>query len=341
MGVTEQGNPTANFAYDAVGRRIKKTAYIGGENITTYYVTPSFELRERSSDPGNYTATKHVDAQGSGLVASITGPLSGYPLGWKQPFPFLSSLSGSTLYGPTNGTKFYFLNHLGSSSVVTDTGGREQVRYVYQPYGELNRNASFGVDVITHKFTGQEHDAITGLSYYSSRYYDPEMARFLTADTVLPGGKWDPTAFNRYAYARNNPAKYVDPDGHVPIWAVVIAVAMALSWENHENMDPSIVIPGRTGSLIGLARLGDTALGLYRRHQALQVELDELIAQQANVTQSDPSFDQRYYAIQSQIEAVEAEARQLATTEAALQAATYGITKGRARMAKGGAPQYL
>ena len=49
-----------------------------------------------------------------------------------------------------------------------------------------------------------------------ARYYDPVIGRFMGVD---PKGV-DPEniySFNRYAYANNNPYKYVDPDGHSPI----------------------------------------------------------------------------------------------------------------------------
>lgn len=44
------------------------------------------------------------------------------------------------------------------------------------------------------------------------RYYDPIIGRFYSNDPV--GFKTsNPMMFNRYAYANNNPYKYVDPDG--------------------------------------------------------------------------------------------------------------------------------
>ncbi|MBU1917620.1 hypothetical protein KKF63_05825, partial [bacterium] len=45
------------------------------------------------------------------------------------------------------------------------------------------------------------------------RYYNPKLARFIQADTVVP----NPTNlqdYNRYSYAANNPLKYIDPSGH-------------------------------------------------------------------------------------------------------------------------------
>jgi RHS repeat-associated protein len=75
---------------------------------------------------------------------------------------------------------------------------------------------------VRYKYTGKEQDA-TGLYYYGARYYDPRVGRFGTADTVLPD-VYDPQQLNRYAYARNNPIRLVDPDGHSP--ALVIGAAI-------------------------------------------------------------------------------------------------------------------
>ena len=61
-------------------------------------------------------------------------------------------------------------------------------------------------------FTGQRLDG-TGLYYFHARYYDAQLGRFISPDTVVPN--WtDPQSFNRYSYCRNNPLKYIDPSGH-------------------------------------------------------------------------------------------------------------------------------
>jgi RHS repeat-associated protein len=68
------------------------------------------------------------------------------------------------------------------------------------------------------KFTGKLFDNSTALYYYGARYYDPELGRFIQPDTIVPYPD-DPQSFNRYAYARNNPIRYVDPTGH--FWATL------------------------------------------------------------------------------------------------------------------------
>ena len=105
-------------------------------------------------------------------------------------------------------TRYYHTDHLGSSSVITDGSGNSVQSIYYYPYGEIHTNN--GSDVARYKFTGQEYDAETGLYYYGARYYDPKLARFITADTIVQDFS-DPQTLNRYSYARNNPINLIDP----------------------------------------------------------------------------------------------------------------------------------
>ena len=56
-------------------------------------------------------------------------------------------------------------------------------------------------------------DSTTGLYYYGARYYDPELGRFISADTIVQS-PYNPQTLNRYSYCSNNPINYVDPSGH-------------------------------------------------------------------------------------------------------------------------------
>jgi RHS repeat-associated protein len=110
------------------------------------------------------------------------------------------------------GTVTYFHNDLAGSPVVaTDASGQVLWRESYRPYGErlVNAPAASGNTVW---FTSRRQDAETGLVYMGARYYDPVAGRFVSPDPV---GFEEPNlhSFNRYAYANNNPYRYVDPDG--------------------------------------------------------------------------------------------------------------------------------
>jgi RHS repeat-associated protein len=134
---------------------------------------------------------------------------------------------------------YYFLNdHLGNADVITDDKGNVVERADYLPYGEDRlRIEENGVPETDYKFTGKEKDDETGLYYYGARYYDSGTGRFTSYDPLLlniDGMTQDerneflsnPQNFNGYAYALNNPVKYVDENGE---FAVVPVIAFAIS----------------------------------------------------------------------------------------------------------------
>ena len=85
---------------------------------------------------------------------------------------------------------------------------------VYYPFGRVQTTSpQAGTFQVSRQFTGQVLDAETGLYYYNARYYDPELGRFIQADTIIPDLS-DPQSYNRYSYVRNNPLRYTDPTGH-------------------------------------------------------------------------------------------------------------------------------
>lgn len=116
--------------------------------------------------------------------------------------------------------RYVELDAVGSVRVVTDDHGAVVERHDYLPFGEecttgaCASNPGVGAGQ-PKKFTGKERDTETGLDYFGARYYGASTGRFTTVDPVYT---WqenlvDPQRWNRYAYARNNPLRYVDPDG--------------------------------------------------------------------------------------------------------------------------------
>jgi len=71
-------------------------------------------------------------------------------------------------------------------------------------------------------------DGATGLTYMQARHYDPELGRFLSNDPIGVS-LGTPQSFNRYAYANNNPYRYVDPDGRIPIPLIIAAIGGAVT----------------------------------------------------------------------------------------------------------------
>jgi RHS repeat-associated protein len=65
------------------------------------------------------------------------------------------------------------------------------------------------------RITGKERDSETGLDYFGARYYASTTGRFMTPDPVgiMKQKLRDPQQWNMYAYARNNPLRFMDPTG--------------------------------------------------------------------------------------------------------------------------------
>jgi RHS repeat-associated protein len=129
---------------------------------------------------------------------------------------------GTRLVGTNEsaGWKYHVTDHLGSVRLTTNAVGAVLEHRKYWPWGEEAGTVGAG----RMAFAGMELD----LESTRPRYYDHARnletgnGRFLSPD-LLSGKPQDPQSWNRYTYARNNPLKYVDPDGRNPL-------AAALAW---------------------------------------------------------------------------------------------------------------
>ena len=121
----------------------------------------------------------------------------------------------------------YFHNDIsGTPLAATDENGNLLWKESYRPYGERLLNGA-GPDANRLWFGGKPQDPDTGLSYLGARYYSPQLGRFTGIDPKAV----DPEnlhGFNRYAYANNNPYKFVDPDGKHPLLLAAVGLGLWL-----------------------------------------------------------------------------------------------------------------
>lgn len=62
------------------------------------------------------------------------------------------------------------------------------------------------------RYRGYVYDTETGFYYLQSRYYDPELSRFINADALVSTGQ-GLLGNNMFAYCRNNPVNRKDTSG--------------------------------------------------------------------------------------------------------------------------------
>jgi len=95
-------------------------------------------------------------------------------------------------------------------------------RYKFTAFGEESQRDLQENTPNPWRFASKRFDPELGLIYFGKRYYDPQVARWLTTD---PAGFVD--SANLYQYVLNNPFRYSDPDGQF----VIFLPLLALTWE--------------------------------------------------------------------------------------------------------------
>ena len=136
---------------------------------------------------------------------------------------------------------FYHNDYQGTPMVITDGSQREIYNWIGYPFGKTY-SISEGTDN-THRFIGKEWDKFNDLYYFGGRYYAPDFGTFLTPDPITRGSNnlpiHDPFRMKCYDYCRNNPLKYVDPNGQAYIdrntGLVITADKSAQLWKNAIN----------------------------------------------------------------------------------------------------------
>ena len=110
-------------------------------------------------------------------------------------------------------TVYFHNDPAGSPLAATDAAGNLLWKESYRPYGaQMVKPATTN----TQWFHGKKLDSDTGLEDFGARNYDPVLGRFLSVDPIEFSDK-NIHSFNKYAYGYNNPLKYKDPDGNLPI----------------------------------------------------------------------------------------------------------------------------
>ena len=113
--------------------------------------------------------------------------------------------------------RYYHQDHLGSSTVLTDTAGQlveETANYAFgYPRHEFQPRGLHEI----YQFTQKERDEETCLQYFDARYLAANIGRFITCDATLRILKEEalilPEKHHPYSYVEANPLRRIDPAG--------------------------------------------------------------------------------------------------------------------------------
>ena len=109
-----------------------------------------------------------------------------------------------------------------------------------------------------HRYRAYRYDTELEMYYLNSRYYDPEIGRFINADAYASTGQGI-IGNNMFAYSLNNPVIMSDPSGNLPFFAITAAIGAVvgavaggiIAAKNGGNIWAGIGIGAAAGALIG------------------------------------------------------------------------------------------
>ena len=161
--------------------------------------------------------------------------------------------------GTTTTTYYYITNLQGDVMYLVDSSGNEVAAYDYDPYGKIISATGAMAEINPLRYRGYYYDFETGFYYLQSRYYDPEICRFINADSYASTGQGF-TGLNMFAYCNNSPSSASDPSGEFPwitgligaaIGGVVGAVSAAINGGDWIDVTISFVAGAASGFIIG------------------------------------------------------------------------------------------
>ena len=196
----KDGSATWNYTYDADGMRVTRS---DGTNSYRYFY------------------------HGGQLLSMTRNGTNLY---------FAYSPEGKPLSLVYNGTAYYYATNIqGDVVAILDQSGNAVVRYSYDAWGkQLSCTGTMAATLGTLnplRYRGYVYDQETGLYYVSSRYYDPEIGRWINADNQIAGVGGEVLGYNMFAYCMNNPVNMSDPSGNWPLsrfLATVVETAITI-----------------------------------------------------------------------------------------------------------------
>ncbi len=242
INYTYSGNKLTSYngeacVYDALGNPTtyrNKTATWKGRQMQSFNGI-AFKYDGRGRRIGKGDVTYYYDSQDR-LIKTSDG------------LEFFYDMTGLSSFKYNASTYFYRKDMMGNIIAILDSSGEIVVEYSYDAWGNHTIKAYNKTIANANPFRYRSYfyDTDTGLYYLKTRYYDPEVGRFLNMDAVDYADPLTLGGLNLYSYCNNNPVIYIDPTGHFILQLVVsvisyVGVAIAAIFDSNIREDMNAI----------------------------------------------------------------------------------------------------
>ena len=206
-----------SITYDAIGNPLsyrgmtlswaggRRLASVSKEGLSASYVYNTDGIRTQKTVNG---VTTNYYLNGSSVLRQVTG---------NDVLEFFYDANG-VLGFYYNNTPYYYLKNLQGDIVgILDANGTQVVSYTYDAWGAPLSVTGTAADTIGQinpfRYRSYYYDNETGFYSLQTRYYDPEIGRFVNADSVIDNRNLNTP--NLFQYCGNNPVNNIDYNGHL------------------------------------------------------------------------------------------------------------------------------
>jgi RHS repeat-associated protein len=250
-----QGNPTAitNFIYDGTTYHHALLSWSGRELTNIFVMSssgyPIYQIAYTYNDQGYRIEKEFSTFNGSGFtinqtikyeliddkVIFETDGIFGIMYTYDYDGTLISFNYDSDIHDAYVGSEYFYIrNQMGDITHISNSSGVVVVHYLYDAYGNiLDIDYASGYAAIAeanpYRYRGYRYDSEIGMYYLNSRYYNPEVGRFINSDGLL-GQQGNILSTNMYAYCANNPVMLIDESGFKwNIFEIFGAVALGVA----------------------------------------------------------------------------------------------------------------
>ena len=145
---------------------------------------------------------------------------------------FSYDAKGSPMTVTWNGEVYTYVTNLQGDVIhILDSTGNPVVSYDYDAWGrvvEVTGTLVLPLGALNPlRYRGYVYDVETRFYYLQSRYYNPELGRFISPDSFVATGQ-SFVGNNMFAYCNNNPVIFSDSTGNLPIRSTEFGAAAML-----------------------------------------------------------------------------------------------------------------